>query len=660
MEKEQELEWKEAQSTAINVDLVSAAKTQLKFLAAVDKNRWLCEGPGPLVVPFDCELVWHCHRLNPVRYKSDCEEFYGRILDNQNVVSSMKGTSRMATEEIWKTLYPDEPFELDSASALEDNIVPKAVEKCTTYDLISAVQRQSPFLYQVSRPHMNDDHYIEGAVARYKAFLHLIKRNKERSIDSFSVPTYDIDLIWHSHQLHPMSYCKDLIEIIGDVLNHDDTVSDRTKGQKLDTGFSLTTKLFEEMYGSRYWRAGGMFRGTAPSPVRTTPYSGNAVKKPPTCNNGQIVKLSKIKVFEVMLEFVGVRNLPEEHKGSVLVYFSKTQPDQIFDVKRSLTIFSETGEKNVASFQCEPTGHLLFELTSSLPSSLPRVKSSKTLGTTSLSLDDFLSPESILTVEKWLDLVPSSNVTNSKPISLRVAISVTIPTPAPYVLHMTRSSAFPKLSWLFPLTKTRTCVTDEAGNLVMSLEMRDLKKAQGEKECRRREVVGIMESGETRILAEFAESEWSIVNSSWSLQFPSRNNDDGHLLELTGPQTIRLFPGGKLDYETRRCGKHKHEHEQLERCQFTAVEFSAEDPYGRAVALLDLKSGTVKVKEEWFLLPGFILAFILGDIVKKEGYDSLIVGSKCLKEKDLSNEVGTGTNLALVPKEVDLNVEAAK
>ncbi|KAL0450087.1 UNVERIFIED_CONTAM: Glycine-rich domain-containing protein 1 [Sesamum latifolium] len=46
MEREQELEWEEAQSTEISVDLVSAAKTQLKFLAAVDRNRWLYEGPG--------------------------------------------------------------------------------------------------------------------------------------------------------------------------------------------------------------------------------------------------------------------------------------------------------------------------------------------------------------------------------------------------------------------------------------------------------------------------------------------------------------------------------------------------------------------------------------------------------------------------------------
>ncbi|KAL6585973.1 hypothetical protein OROMI_002617 [Orobanche minor] len=46
MEIEQELEWKAAQSTKISVDLVIAAKQQLKFLAAIDRSRWLYEGRG--------------------------------------------------------------------------------------------------------------------------------------------------------------------------------------------------------------------------------------------------------------------------------------------------------------------------------------------------------------------------------------------------------------------------------------------------------------------------------------------------------------------------------------------------------------------------------------------------------------------------------------
>ncbi|WRX29989.1 hypothetical protein QQP08_022476 [Theobroma cacao] len=44
MEKDQELEWAEAQKIAISVDLVAAAKQLLRFLAEIDRNRSLYDG----------------------------------------------------------------------------------------------------------------------------------------------------------------------------------------------------------------------------------------------------------------------------------------------------------------------------------------------------------------------------------------------------------------------------------------------------------------------------------------------------------------------------------------------------------------------------------------------------------------------------------------
>lgn len=53
---------------------------------------------------------------------------------------------------------------------------------------------------------------------------------------------------------------------------------------------------------------------------------------------------------------------------------------------------------------------------------------------------------------------------------------------------------------------------------------------------------------------------------------------------------VRIFPGRKLDYELRHNGKRGNEMDFL-----TAVEFSIEEPYGKAVALLDLRSRHVTV-----------------------------------------------------------------
>ncbi len=51
----------------------------------------------------------------------------------------------------------------------------------------------------------------------------------------FVTPMYDIDVIWHTHQLHPLAYAKDMTNILGYVMNHDDSDQDRNAGSKLAT-----------------------------------------------------------------------------------------------------------------------------------------------------------------------------------------------------------------------------------------------------------------------------------------------------------------------------------------------------------------------------------------------------------------------------------------
>lgn len=182
--------------------------------------------------------------------------------------------------------------------------------------------------------------------------------------------------------------------------------------------------------------------------------------------------------FQVFVEIVAVKNLPEDHKGDLFVFFSKSQPDIFFNAKQKLTILSKSGMKQVASFQCEATGELLFELVSHSTSKIPMTGASKTMGTASLSLQNFISPISKLAVEQWFDLVPRSGNVSSKPISLRIAVSFTIPTLAPHLLRMVHSRPLSKSSCFFPLpgriqpAKSWTRVIDETQSEVISLQMR--------------------------------------------------------------------------------------------------------------------------------------------------------------------------------------------
>ncbi|KAJ6868483.1 glycine-rich domain-containing protein 1-like isoform X1 [Populus alba x Populus x berolinensis] len=696
-EKEQEFEWLKAQKIEITVDLLAAAKQQLQFLAAVDKNRWLYDGPtldraifrynacwlpllakhlespiseGPLVVPLDCEWIWHCHRLNPLRYKSDCEELYGKILDYSDVVSSVNGVCKRQTEEIWNRFYPHERYDLDLDFSEAVNEKISTLEKCTNYDLVSAVKRQSPFFYQVSRPHMNNDIFLQGAIARYKGFLHIIKRNWEKSINCFCVPTYDIDLIWHTHQLHPVSYCKDASQALGRILAHDDMDSDRSKGKKLDVGFFGTTRHWEETFGRRYWKAGAMYRGSDPSPLTTIPFQSNILSKEfEKSNQNKMIELSELKIVEVLLEIVGVKNLPERHKGNLFVMFNKKQPDLFFNVKRKLTILSESGDKHVASFQCEPKGELFFELVSHSPSNLPLTKVCKTMGATSFSLEDFLNPVSELSVERWVELQPTSGNMSSKPICLRIAVSFSVPIQAPYELHMIHPRAQSKSSCFFPLPgraqhpKIWTSVVEKTDAEIISLQMRNSTKAkEKERSILKQQVTGVMKTGETCILAEFVGNRWCLMDSQWYLEPKKKSNEDGHLFELIGCRTVKLFQGKKLDFEPEHCEKKRSEQDFM-----TAVEFSAEYPYGKAVALLDLKSGFVKVKESWLVLPVLISAFILTDILKKEGYngftsnrENLEVDSLVEKAKGLHEEPEQISLTAASEGNMELNVDVAK
>ncbi|KAK1432293.1 hypothetical protein QVD17_09188 [Tagetes erecta] len=431
MEKWEDPEWVEAQKIVITTDLVAAAKKHLKFLKVVDENGKLYDGRAlqraifrykycwlpllancsrskvrelQIIVPLECEWIWHCHRLNPVRYMADCKELFGMILDPCTIViSSVEGSCKKITEELWNTTYPEEPYELDFDDCFDDDSHNRQSGSASIkYDLASAVKRQSSFYNQVSRSFMKEDIYLEGAIERYKGFLHMIRRNKQMKSKSFCVPTYDIDLIWHTHQLHPLSYCNDMMCLLGNVLDHDDKDSDRTKGQKLDIGFSQTTKRWKEMFSSRYWRAGAMYMPH----VRTQSHCINSSQS------------SEIMFVEVMVEVIEMRSLPSKHIGNFVLSIGKKQQDMLLKDKQHLSICKESEETQAVLFMCEPKGVLLFDLLDG---------SSKSLGTCGISLSKL---DSKLATPTWFTFESDT----STPITLGIVISTTQPSPIQHVV----------------------------------------------------------------------------------------------------------------------------------------------------------------------------------------------------------------------------------
>ncbi|CAG8655314.1 8634_t:CDS:2 [Racocetra persica] len=112
-------------------------------------------------------------------------------------------------------------------------------------DLVSAVHRQRRFTEKIVKNKWIDRLEVqENSITRYLKFLSLIK---EKS-NIFLVPTFDIDLCWHTHQLHASFYRSFTKKHIGRIINHDDT----SPKELLLINFEATAQAWNKKYHEPY------------------------------------------------------------------------------------------------------------------------------------------------------------------------------------------------------------------------------------------------------------------------------------------------------------------------------------------------------------------------------------------------------------------------
>ena len=272
-----------------SLDLEMAARQELNFLKLVDEKGilyerdliryalyryetlWLpflkrtsAKGDESVVVqpsarkpPLDVRWVWHVHLLNPRMYESDCKRVLGASFSH--VLTPSEGRSRDQTA--WEREFPDEPFDLTLQIVEERRHVWDSWTSSFKYDIVEAALRQKVFYYQVSLPHFRDDVFLKEAVERYRNFFNLKGNHRE----AFLVPCYDVDLVWHAHQVNNKAYETDCLSALGFLLDHDDSVNDRSEGSKLNSSYENTIRLYQETYGGPYPKPGAMYRGTPPN-----------------------------------------------------------------------------------------------------------------------------------------------------------------------------------------------------------------------------------------------------------------------------------------------------------------------------------------------------------------------------------------------------------
>lgn len=116
-------------------------------------------------------------------------------------------------------------------------------------DLVGAVLRQGSFVQKMDEIDWLHSPGLEKTMVRlidkYRVFLEIIAKNPE----SMAVPTLDVDLAWHTHQLSPYRYYAYCKKHANTLINHDDKVEEG----KLSDGFEWTSKEYQKMTGGQLY-----------------------------------------------------------------------------------------------------------------------------------------------------------------------------------------------------------------------------------------------------------------------------------------------------------------------------------------------------------------------------------------------------------------------
>lgn len=291
---------------------------------------------------------------------------------------------------------------------------------------------------------MRNESFLHAAEMRYKGFLHLAAKSKGKR---FLVPTYDIDLMWHTHQLDPLAYRIDTLQILGIVLDHDDSDTGRHEGSKLSTCFEATKQLWEETYSLPYEKAGAMYRGETPTPlpalkgpVKRERFTSNMYKAEQETQYGYLTGRESV---QMSIKILGAKNIPVKNSGArVFVSLRALKNCGNFELNTAeVEISEQTRWKQGAwmlGFETSVEG-IILELRMRKPCRLMRgglQKKSKLLGEVHIPFNMLLASPTLSALD-WLSLHKEDQIWDlqKKPPALEISASITPPVTSPFLLR---------------------------------------------------------------------------------------------------------------------------------------------------------------------------------------------------------------------------------
>nr|XP_036578938.1 chloroperoxidase [Colletotrichum truncatum]KAF6786321.1 chloroperoxidase [Colletotrichum truncatum] len=219
-------------------------------------ERWVADVQGGETTegaPIDVVMAWHALMLHPKAYARFIELGGGLGLDglDWSGVSNTIGID-ITLERCLGLIDANGTLGSLVCEAKEStgvfNLRSAAGSTLFSYDLAAAINRQFDFSVKMSRYAWSRSPAAEATLAqsinRYRNFFHLIGAHP----GTVMVPTLDIDLVWHTHQLSPLRYRAYSKKMAGRLIDHDDEISaDRL--QELSTDMQ---GLWRQEFGTEY------------------------------------------------------------------------------------------------------------------------------------------------------------------------------------------------------------------------------------------------------------------------------------------------------------------------------------------------------------------------------------------------------------------------
>ena len=184
-------------------------------------------------LPWQIRWVWHVHRLHPLAYLNDCQK---QLADGLVTEYNFK-LRKTPTQERQKRIR---------LSSRSSNLafVPSV-------DLAKAVLSQRDFIDKYRNHSLHSSDWRELTRCDFRDLVqNFVSFMKLANSDYMMVPTFDIDLIWHTIMRDPLAYEKLCIALCGCILDHNDALDPET----ISDAYQKTAERWEEVYQSEYGR----------------------------------------------------------------------------------------------------------------------------------------------------------------------------------------------------------------------------------------------------------------------------------------------------------------------------------------------------------------------------------------------------------------------